>query len=89
MGINVHIMWVCIDLVMVVYYNRNVYLTLDADFILLLRRGAHRLTSVLERGFQRLAFELRREATVARVLTWRHDATLACVSMIDATIGLA
>ena len=33
-----------------VSYNRNAGLALDADFTLMLRRGAHRLVSVLERG---------------------------------------
>ena len=38
-------------------------LTLDADLALMLRRGAHKLTSVLERGAHMLALKLKREAT--------------------------
>ena len=35
---------------MAISYSRNAGLALDADFILILRRGAHSLASVLERG---------------------------------------
>ena len=39
-----------IEPVMADSYSRNVGLALDADLTLMLRRGAHRLASVLERG---------------------------------------
>ena len=38
-----------IDPIMDDSYNKNGSLTLDADFTLMLRRGAHRLATVLER----------------------------------------
>ena len=42
---------------MAVSYNKNAGLALDADLTLMLRRGAHRLASVLEAELLRLTFE--------------------------------
>jgi len=39
-----------IDLVMADSYSRNAGFALDTDLTLILRREAHRLASVLERG---------------------------------------
>ena len=50
---------------MVVSYSRNTGLALDADLVLMLRRGAHRLASMLECGAHRLALKLKREASQA------------------------
>ena len=43
-------------------YSKNAGLALDANLTLMLRRGVHRLASVLERELLRLAFELKRRA---------------------------
>jgi len=60
---------------MAVSYNRSVGLALDADLPLMLRRGPHRLASVLER-----------EATQSLVLMLKHDPK-ACVSKDGTTIA--
>jgi len=46
---------------------------LDADLALMLRREAHSLASVLERGTHRLALKLKREAMHACVLMFKRD----------------
>ena len=48
-------------------------LTLDTDLTLMLKRGAHRLASVLEHEVHRLALKLKREATQACVLMLKRD----------------
>jgi len=53
MGINLSLSGVnmgMIDPAMTDSYNRNASLALDADLALMLRRGAYRLMSELERG---------------------------------------
>ena len=52
-----------IDSVMAGNYNKNTCFTLDMDLALMLRRGAHRSTSVLERGAHRLSLKLKRKSS--------------------------
>ena len=52
MGINLSFKWENVrvtDAVMTDSYSRNAGLALNADLTLMLRRGAHSLTSVLKR----------------------------------------
>ena len=51
----------------------------------MLRHGAHRLASVLERGAHRLALKLKREATEACVLMLKLDPEV-CVLKSNITI---
>ena len=59
---------------------------LGLDLALMLRRGAHRLVSVLEREVHRLALKLKREATQAHVLMLKCDPEV-CVSKNSTTIA--
>ena len=81
---------------MVVSYNRNAGLALDAGLAMMLRCRTHRLASVLKRGghrlalklnvkLLRLAFVLKRGATQARVLMVKRDREV-CVSNNNKTI---
>ena len=65
---------------------RSCQLQLDANFTLILRRGAHRLVSVLERGAHRFAMKLKHEATQACVLMLKCDPEV-CVSKNSMTIA--
>ena len=76
---------------MAVSYSRIAGLALDADLALMLRRGAYRLASVLERRAHglvkllRLAIVLKHETTQACVLMLKHDSKV-CVSKNITTI---
>ena len=66
-----------INTVMANSYSRNAGLALDSDLALMLRRGAHRLASVLEHGLLNFAFELKHEVHVGRLLRLTKEARSA------------
>ena len=80
--------WVLIDPITVVCYSRNTGLMLDVDLALMLRRGAHRPTSVLERGAHKLALKLKREAIQTCIFMLKRDCEVR-VSKSSTTISFS
>ena len=74
-----------IDPVIVVCFSENMDLALDTNFTLMVKHGAHRLVSVLERGLYRLALKLKCESSQVAFMFIRDPEV--CVLKSSTTIA--